>query len=144
MVALCEDAEVMGAPFYVMERVAGTPYSRAAELELLGAERTRADLRASSSTRLVELHAVDSRGGRAGRLRPARRLPGAPGGALEEAAGVLDAAASCRGMDELAERLDASIPDSGEGTIVHGDYRLDNVLVDSDDRRRMTPCSTGR
>ena len=35
------------------------------------------------------------------------------------------------GMDELVARLESSIPDTGEGTIVHGDYRLDNLLVDA-------------
>ena len=36
--ALCEDDVVIGAPFYVMERVSGTPYSRATQLEALGTD----------------------------------------------------------------------------------------------------------
>ena len=49
---------MLGAPFYVMERVDGVAYRRAAELDALGAERT-----AAIAGRLVEvlaaLHAVD-------------------------------------------------------------------------------------
>src|SRR4051812_34202229 len=56
--ALCEDPDVIGAPFYVMERVGGTPYRFAAELAPLGAERVR-----GISSRMVDtlaaLHAVD-------------------------------------------------------------------------------------
>ena len=56
--ALCEDAEVIGAPFYVMERILGTPYRTAAELEQLGAERTRA-ISAGLMDTLAALHRVD-------------------------------------------------------------------------------------
>ena len=37
-------------------------------------------------------------------------------------------------MDELVAYLDANVPAQGEGTIVHGDFRLDNLLVDDDDQ----------
>src|ERR1043165_9059055 len=40
-VLLCEDEEVLGAPFYVMEFVEGTPYRTAQQLAPLGPERTR-------------------------------------------------------------------------------------------------------
>ena len=40
MLAHCTDPEVLGAPFYVMERVEGTAYRLASELRPLGAERT--------------------------------------------------------------------------------------------------------
>ena len=35
------------------------------------------------------------------------------------------------GMDELVARLEGNIPAGGDATIVHGDYRLDNLLVDA-------------
>src|SRR5205085_762146 len=38
---LCEDTKVIGAPFYVMEKVDGTAYRTAAQLEAVGAARTR-------------------------------------------------------------------------------------------------------
>lgn len=57
-VLLCEDEEVLGAPFYVMEFVEGTPYRTAGQLAPLGPERTR-DAVLSLVDTLVELHAVD-------------------------------------------------------------------------------------
>ena len=56
--AVCPGDEVIGAPFYVMELVEGTPYRLAAELEALGPERTRAICERMVDT-LVALHAVD-------------------------------------------------------------------------------------
>jgi aminoglycoside phosphotransferase (APT) family kinase protein len=40
------------------------------------------------------------------------------------------------GIDALRDRLGARLPVSGPPTVVHGDYRLDNVLVGPDDRIR--------
>src|SRR5207344_2357211 len=36
-------------------------------------------------------------------------------------------------VDEIARRLHAALPESGPPTIVHGDYRLDNTMMASDD-----------
>jgi aminoglycoside phosphotransferase (APT) family kinase protein len=38
------------------------------------------------------------------------------------------------GIDELRDRLAASLPNSPRAAIVHGDYRLDNVIFGEDDR----------
>src|SRR6201996_722238 len=40
-IVLCQDPAVIGAPFYVMSKVAGTAYRTATQLEVVGAERTR-------------------------------------------------------------------------------------------------------
>jgi aminoglycoside phosphotransferase (APT) family kinase protein len=40
-------------------------------------------------------------------------------------------------MDELARRLAATVPPQQRATIVHGDYRLDNVVLDSTDPARI-------
>lgn len=136
MHALCEDTDVIGAPFYVMQRATGTPYKTAAELELLGADRTRAISEDLVDT-LGRLHAVDPASVGLGDF-------GRPDGYLERQVRrwrkQLESSRSrdIAGIDELAERLSASIPATGEGTIVHGDYRLDNVLIDSSDGDRMT------
>lgn len=129
---LCEDVEIIGAPFYLMERIVGTPYRTAAELESLGAARTT-----TVSTGLIDtlaaLHAVDP---------AAVGLSdfGYPQGFLERQvrrwkkqldasySRELPAAIELHGL--LAERL----PEQGAAGIVHGDYRLDNVLVDAQDR----------
>ncbi|EFQ83669.1 phosphotransferase enzyme family [Aeromicrobium marinum DSM 15272] len=128
MHAHCTDDSVLGAPFYVMERVSGTPYNRAEQLEPLGAERTRAIAEQLVRT-LADLHAVDP-------AEVGLADFGRPDGYLERQLRRWKkqlAASTSRelpGMDELVGRLEARVPDSGDGTIVHGDYRLDNVLVD--------------
>ncbi|MBM9463211.1 phosphotransferase family protein [Aeromicrobium sp. YIM 150415] len=129
---LCQDDSVIGAPFYLMESVAGTPFQRAEQLEKLGEERTRA-----ISERLVDtlaaLHEVDY-------TAVGLEEFGRPDGYLERQVRrwkkQLDASRSREidGIDELYARLERSIPQSGDGTIVHGDYRLDNALVDDADQ----------
>src|SRR3954452_14922035 len=56
--AHCDDPEVLGAPFYVMERVDGRAYRRAEELDELGPERT-GDLAGRLVEVLAKLHAVE-------------------------------------------------------------------------------------
>jgi aminoglycoside phosphotransferase (APT) family kinase protein len=130
--AVCADDTVIGAPFYVMERMVGTPYRQADELVALGPERTRA-----ISTRLVEvlatLHRVEP--GSVGLADFGR-----PEGFLARQVGrwrkQLDGSYSrdLPGAAELHARLAAGVPPESAAGIVHGDYRLDNVLIDSDDR----------
>ncbi|WP_374970673.1 phosphotransferase family protein [Terrabacter sp. BE26] len=129
--AVCDDPDVIGAPFYVMERVAGTPYRFEAQLRPLGAERVRAISERMVDT-LVALHGVDPESvGLAGFGRPE--------GFLERQVRrwkqQLDASRSRElpGIDELHERLADSVPAQSDMTIVHGDFRLDNLLVTVDD-----------
>ncbi len=126
---LCQDDTVVGAPFYVMERVVGTPFARASDLAALGEQRVRT-ITGRMVDVLADLHAVDPDDVGLGDF-------GRPDGYLERQVRrwkkQLDASRSRElpGMDELVARLESSIPDTGEGTIVHGDYRLDNLLVDA-------------
>ncbi|WP_375002289.1 phosphotransferase family protein [Aeromicrobium sp. CTD01-1L150] len=129
---LCEDDSVIGAPFYVMERVPGTAFAQASQLIELGEVRTRTITERMISV-LADLHAVDPESVGLGDF-------GRPDGYLERQVRrwkkQLEASRSRElpGMDELIARLDSSIPTGGEAAIVHGDYRLDNLLVDADDR----------
>ncbi|MEU6929897.1 phosphotransferase family protein [Streptomyces sp. NPDC046385] len=131
-VVLCEDESVLGAPFYVMEFVPGTPYRSAAELAPLGAARTREAVLGLVDT-LVDLHAVDP---------AAVGLDdfGRPEGFLDRQLrrwGKQLAASRGRelpGIDELHAALGRGLPASPAPAVVHGDYRLDNVLIGEDDR----------
>ncbi|NIJ11807.1 aminoglycoside phosphotransferase (APT) family kinase protein [Saccharomonospora amisosensis] len=128
---LCTDESVIGAPFYVMDFVEGTPYRKAEELAVLGERRTRHIADALIDT-LGDLHAVDFASvGLADFGRPEGYLERQ----LRRWKKQLDASRSrdLPGIDTLHERLAARLPDSGSPTIVHGDYRLDNVLVGADD-----------
>jgi aminoglycoside phosphotransferase (APT) family kinase protein len=127
---MCEDDSVLGAPFYVMEYVAGTPYRTADQLAQLGPERTRAAVLALVDT-LVDLHAVDpAEVGLADFGRPEGFLDRQ----LRRWGKQLDASRNreLAGVDELHAALGRSLPASPAPTVVHGDYRLDNVLIHED------------
>ncbi|MFJ2474018.1 phosphotransferase family protein [Streptomyces sp. NPDC087659] len=129
---LCEDDGVLGAPFYVMEFVEGTPYRTAEQLAPLGPERTRDAVLGLVDT-LVDLHAVDPDAVGLGDF-------GRPEGFLDRQLrrwGKQLAASRGRelaGIDELHASLGRALPTSPAPAVVHGDYRLDNVLVGEDDR----------
>ncbi|MEV0527389.1 phosphotransferase family protein [Streptomyces sp. NPDC050439] len=131
-VLLCEDVDVLGAPFYVMDFVDGTPYRTAEELTPLGAERTRAAVLGLVDT-LVDLHSVAPEAIGLGDF-------GRPEGFLDRQlrrwGKQLDASRNrdLAGIDELHAALGRQLPDSPAPTVVHGDYRLDNVLIGEDDR----------
>ncbi|WP_240196925.1 phosphotransferase family protein [Nonomuraea lactucae] len=129
---LCSDPEVLGAPFYVMEYVDGTPYREDWQLEPLGPERTAAIGRRVMDV-LAALHGVDAESIGLANF-------GRPEGFLERQVrrwgAQLDASHSrdLAGIDELRARLAAKVPETLSPAIVHGDYRLDNVLIDEDDQ----------
>ena len=131
-VLLCEDDEVLGAPFYVMEFVEGTPYRTADELVPIGPERTRGAVLELVDT-LVELHAVDP-------AEVGLADFGRPEGFLDRQLrrwGKQLAASRNRelsGVEELNAALGRHLPTSPTPTVVHGDYRLDNVLIGEDDK----------
>ena len=130
--ALCTDLEVIGAPFYVMEKVEGTPYREAAELERLGAERTR-----TISGRMVDtlttLHEVNP-------VAVGLSDFGHPHGFLARQVRrwkqQLDASRTrpLPGADELHNLLERGVPAESAPAVVHGDFRLDNLLIDGHDR----------
>ncbi|HEY4464836.1 MAG TPA: phosphotransferase family protein [Streptosporangiaceae bacterium] len=129
---LCQDPGVIGAPFYVMEKVDGTPYRTAAQLKTLGAQRTRA-----VATRMIDtlsaLHAVEP--GAVG-LADFGRPEGFLARQVRRWKQQLDASHSrdLPGADALHAALAERIPAESDVAIVHGDYRLDNLLIGAGDR----------
>ncbi|MFK0236786.1 phosphotransferase family protein [Streptomyces vinaceus] len=130
-VLLCEDESVLGAPFYVMEYVDGVPYRSADQLADLGPERTRRAVLGLVDT-LVDLHAVDPQAVGLGDF-------GRPEGFLDRQlrrwGKQLDSSRGreLAGIDELHAALGRSLPASPAPTVVHGDFRLDNVLIGGPD-----------
>jgi aminoglycoside phosphotransferase (APT) family kinase protein len=125
---LCEDENVIGVPFTLVEHVSGATVRTAADLDEL-------DDRAvgTVSRRLVEtlaaLHRVDPEAvGLAGYGRPdgyaARQLLRWTG--QWELVGADDNSVAAM---ELSRRLTSRMPSQGTTSIVHGDYRIDNVIL---------------
>ena len=134
VVVSCEDEHVIGAPFYVMDYVPGRVIRSPADLDLDLAQR-RACALALVET-LAELHGLDYD-------RLGLDSFGRPNGYLErqlqrwftqlEASRVRELPL----LDQLGQRLSRSIPQSMSATILHGDYRIDNVLLGTDDPTRI-------
>ena len=129
--SLCEADDVLGAPFYVMSWSEGATYRWQTELEPLGSDRVHR-ISTNLVATLVDLHAVEPSSVGLSDF-------GRPNGYLERQVRTwgrqLDSSRSrdLAGVDELRRRLgDADVPSSDSG-IVHGDFRLDNVLVGDHD-----------
>jgi aminoglycoside phosphotransferase (APT) family kinase protein len=129
--AYCSNPDVLGAPFYVMAKVDGIPYRTADQIAPLGPVRIRAIAERMIDT-LARLHAVDP--GAVG-LGEFGRPEGFLARQVRRWRKQLDASRSrpIPGIDELHTLLAANPPDGGAAAIVHGDYRLDNILVNSAD-----------
>ncbi|MFE5483947.1 phosphotransferase family protein [Streptomyces sp. NPDC056527] len=134
---LCLDTGILGAEFYVMEAVDGRPYRTAADLAPLGPGRVRRISGALVDT-LADLHTVDPDAvGLGGFGRPegflARQVARWRRQMGESYSRDLpDAVALHAALEERAPAADSA----ARPGIVHGDFRLDNVLVDSGDRLR--------
>jgi|SRR3954447_9770690 len=129
----CSDPSVVGAPFYIMEHVTGTSYFRADQLEALGQARTRLISEALIDT-LVLLHQVDHESvGLADFGRPG----GFAARQVRRWRKQLDASHTrdLLGLDALHASLLERVPSEAPTGVVHGDYKLDNVIV-RDDRPR--------
>jgi aminoglycoside phosphotransferase (APT) family kinase protein len=126
MVAACGDAAVIGAPFYLMERVDGTIYATAAAVAALSPDDARLASLALADT-LATLHTVDPLTIGLGELarpepfvdRQLRRWKGQWERSSLTALPVLDGV-----FDELERRR----PPPAPARIVHGDYNLANVM----------------
>jgi aminoglycoside phosphotransferase (APT) family kinase protein len=126
-VLLCADPDVIGAPFYLMEHVDGKIYRDVTDLVAMGPEAMRT-LSLSLVDTLADLHALDPAAiGLSGFGKP----EGFNARQVSRWKKQLDASRSreVAGIEELHARLAVDIPAGGPGTVVHGDYRLDNVLI---------------
>ncbi|MEU1422808.1 phosphotransferase family protein [Kitasatospora sp. NPDC005751] len=124
-------ADVLGAPWYLMEYVPGTAHRDAGPLAALGEKRVHA-LGEQLVDTLAALHRIDPA---AVGLADFGRPEGFLERQLRRWSTQLAASRSrdLPGVDRLHELLAARLPDSPAPALVHGDYRLDNVLVDGHD-----------
>jgi aminoglycoside phosphotransferase (APT) family kinase protein len=128
VLGLCEDESVNEAPFYVMEFVEGPILRGLAEADAFPEESDRRAIGERVVDTLVEIHAVDPDAvglGDLGRKEDyvARQLRRWQGQWEKSKTRELPA------VDAVHERLAARIPEQGPATIVHGDYRLDNMIL---------------
>ncbi len=126
-ILLCDDTSVIGAPFYLMERVHGVIIRATLPPAFEADTASRSGLGDAVIDTLAELHAVDWQAVGLGDL-------GKPQGYLERQlrrwTGQLDASRNrpLPDLDAVTAWLHAHLPASPTATIVHGDYRLDNLM----------------
>jgi aminoglycoside phosphotransferase (APT) family kinase protein len=128
IVGLCEDEAVNDAPFYVMEFVEGPILRGLSEADRFPDEDDRRAIGERVADTLVAIHDVDPDAAGLGELGRkedyvARQLHRWQG--QWEKSKTRELAL----VDEVHERLSARIPEQGPATIVHGDYRLDNMIL---------------
>ena len=122
---LCEDEAVVGAPFYVMEMVEGRTLWDGSLPGMTPAERT-AHYRAMVDT-LAALHTTDYLAAGLGDY-------GKPGNYFERQVARWTKqyrAAETERMEPVERLIDwlpRTLPEQGGTTIVHGDYRVDNMI----------------
>ena len=125
--ALCSDPDVIGAIFYVMERVSGRAYTNGGLPEFDPA--TRSSMYGQLVDTLADLHNVDPEAAGLGDF-------GKHGNYFERQVGrwtkqYRDSQTDdLPQMERLIEFLPNSLPNQSRVSIVHGDYRIDNVLFD--------------
>ena len=127
ILAVCADDHVIGAPFYVMEALEGFVLS--GELPpALDRSSARRALAEQLIDALVQLHAVDWQAcGLEGLGRPSgyldRQLHRWTSLWGQHATRELNI------FGEIEQRLRSGVPDSPAATVVHGDFRLGNVML---------------
>ncbi len=131
---LCEDPSVIGSMFYLMEFCDGNIYWDPALRELED-RNTRAAMYEQMAKTLASIHRVDiEAAGLAGYGRPGNYFERQVGRWTKQyRASELD---KIDAMDELIAWLGANMPaDDGQIALVHGDFRLDNLMFAQDNSR---------
>jgi aminoglycoside phosphotransferase (APT) family kinase protein len=127
--ALCDDPDVIGAIFYVMEMARGRAYANGALPEFDPA--TRGRIYKQLVDTLADLHSIDP---------DAADLAdfGKPGNYFERQVARWTRQYRDSETDYLPEMerliafLPETLPEQSRTSIVHGDYRVDNVIFDGD------------
>ena len=136
MIGLCEDESVLGAPFYVMERIPGLILRANLPAGMnLDATQARA-LCLSVIDRLVELHRVDVS---AAGLAALGKGPGYVHRQVEGWADRYDRARTWNVPRFTAVKawLRERAPQDVGACVIHNDYRFDNVVLDPTDATRV-------
>lgn len=135
VISLCEDLAVIGAPFTITTWIDGAVIRERAELDQVG----DADLRATSASMidvLAKLHEVDPAAVGLGEF-------GRPEGFVVRQVALWRRqwehvkTRELADLERLHSQLEQRLPTSNETAILHGDYRIDNLILDPVDPARV-------
>jgi len=127
VLAVCDDEAVIGAPFYLMDKVDGLVVTTEVppELDSAGDRRRMGEELVDA---LVEIHAIDWR---AAGLEGFGKPDGYLERQLRRFLGLWEhnRTREIPAVESVAQWLKANLPQSPPATIVHGDYRLGNTMM---------------
>jgi len=135
-IAYCENAEIIGAPFYIMERLRGTILRATNAPKLLIAPEVYRTLSESLVNNLVDLHSIDIH--KTGLIQL-----GKPEGYVQrQVEGWIKRyrnaeTDSLEHMNSLAEWLPYNMPAEHPPAFLHNDYKYDNVVLDPNDMTKI-------
>ncbi len=133
---LCTDESVLGAPFYVMERVAGIHVVQELPPGYADEPEQRRAVGEGLIDVLADLHSVDYD---AVGLSDFGRPEGFAARQVRRWTKQWEATRDQDrpGLDALGARLAETVPAAQRSSVVHGDYRLDNCLLDPETPGRI-------
>jgi aminoglycoside phosphotransferase (APT) family kinase protein len=133
----CEDVEILGAPFYVMERVTGIILRAQAPRGIDLSPELMRGLSEAFVENLAEIHEVDYEGAGLGDL-------GSPQGYVKrQVEGWTKRYFNARtddvpSIEQLADWLAQHLPpDSEKASLIHNDYKYDNLVLSPQDLTRV-------
>ena len=144
MVAFCDDESVLGADFYVMERLHG--------IILRGRLPQGMSLPPDAGPRAVPRDGRPAgraargrrRRRRPGRVRPRHRLRRPPGRRAGRSATARRRRWNVPSFEKVMRWLEENQPADVGTCLIHNDWRFDNLVLDADDPAGSAACSTGR
>jgi aminoglycoside phosphotransferase (APT) family kinase protein len=132
----CEDVSVLGAPFYVMEPISGIILRRDPPNGLLFQPDTARRVCESFVDNLARLHGLDYAAiGLADFGKPAGYLERQVRGWIERYHG--SKTHELPEVEKISEWMQKNLPVSGDATLIHNDYKLDNMVLDSSDLTKI-------
>ncbi len=134
----CDDLSIIGAPFYVMERVRGVILRRAAPDGIELTPQLMRNLSEAAVDHLANLHALDTAATGLADL-------GKPDGYVQRQVSSWaeryrrSATDAVPAMDEAAAWLAANVPtEPARASFIHNDYKYDNLVLDPANLTRIT------
>lgn len=127
LLAVCDNRQVMGAPFYVMRFIDAEVIRRKLPRQYIDSPESQVTIGEELVDALVELHAFDWRGSAIEQLaKPERFLERQVGRWVAQLEGYRSR--ELAGVDAVANWLEVNRPAQGELTVMHGDYKTDNAM----------------
>ncbi len=128
----CMEEEILGVPFYVMDRVEGVILRSSLPEEAVPAPALMERIADSYIDNMVDLHAIDYEAAGLGDLgRPAGYIERQIGGWTKRYQKARTGAVP--EVERVAAWLVEHMPPDGDAALIHNDYKYNNLLLDPDD-----------